>query len=56
MCLSSPRAVVRHVRRVRARCTVIFPCEIVSLVVIGGDPISDSLRRGREQKFEYHHY
>jgi len=33
-----------------------YPCEVVSLVVVTGDRISDSLRRSRDQKLEYYHY
>src|SRR6266550_4247459 len=33
-----------------------YPCEVVSLVVVASDRISDSLRRSRDQKLEYHHY
>ena len=33
-----------------------YPCEVVSLIVVAGDRISDSLRRSRDQKLEYHHY
>jgi len=35
---------------------VSYPCEVMSLVVINGDRISDSLWRSRDQKLEYHHY
>jgi len=35
---------------------VSYPCEVVSLVIAGGDNISDSLRRTKDQKLEYHHY
>jgi hypothetical protein len=33
-----------------------YPCDVVSLVVLAGDRISDSLRRSRDQKLEYYHY
>ena len=33
-----------------------YPCEIASLVLIAGDRVSDTLRRGKGQAFEYHHY
>ena len=33
-----------------------YPCEVVSLVVVGSDNISDSLWRAKDQKLEYHHY
>jgi len=36
--------------------TISYPCEVVTLVVIGADRISDSLWRTRDQKLEYHHY
>ena len=33
-----------------------YPCEVVSLVAVAGDRISDLLRRSRDQKLEYYHY
>jgi hypothetical protein len=36
--------------------TISYPCEVVTLVVVGADRISDSLWRTRDQKLEYHHY
>lgn len=33
-----------------------YPCEVVSLVIVGSDRISDSLWRARDRKLEYHHY
>jgi hypothetical protein len=33
-----------------------YPCELSSLVVVGSENISDSLRRAKDQKLEYHHY
>ncbi len=36
--------------------TTAYPCEIASLVLIAGDRVSDTLRRGKGQAFEYHHY
>jgi len=35
---------------------VTYPCEVVSLVVVGSDNISDSLWRAKDQTLEYHHY
>jgi hypothetical protein len=33
-----------------------YPCEVMSLVIITGDRVSDSLWRSRDHKLEYHHY
>ncbi|HEY3179933.1 MAG TPA: hypothetical protein VGL25_13735 [Casimicrobiaceae bacterium] len=33
-----------------------YPCDVVSLVVVTGDRVSDSLWRSRDQKLEYHRY
>jgi hypothetical protein len=35
---------------------VTYPCEVVSLVIVGSGNISDSLWRAKDQKLEYHHY
>ena len=33
-----------------------YPCEVTGLVVAGSENISDSLRRGKDQKLDYYHY
>ena len=35
---------------------VSYPCEVVSLVIVGSENISDSLWRTKDQRLEYHHY
>ena len=33
-----------------------YPCEVVSLILVGSEHVSDSLWRTKDQKLEYHHY